>query len=303
MKPTDVTLYTTRSFRSRFLDLNADTEPLFKADFEQFFSIRIEDVYQHTHFPIPPSRESIHSVMLVTRGAFGMHIGTTYQAAGPGDVLVVPAGCVFAIPRVSDDIAGFTCHFAPDMLTQPYLQAPLPMLLPHSRNLYRLDEQLYDRVRHLMYTLHTEYTQHGIAHRPLVSHYLTTILLELQRLHRASVAHEPAAAKTIRKLQAYLADRDTLAQATLKRMADYLGITPNHLNKSVKAALGKPANQLLTELRLLYAKELLAHSDYPIKQIAIEVGFKEVSYFNRRFRQLEGCTPSAYRRTIWERSR
>ena len=54
--------------------------------------------------------------------------------------------------------------------------------------------------------------------------------------------------------------------------------------------------QFVMEERLIAAhKALAARSDVPILGIAYELGFNDVSYFNRSFRQRFGCTPSDVR--------
>jgi AraC-like DNA-binding protein len=54
--------------------------------------------------------------------------------------------------------------------------------------------------------------------------------------------------------------------------------------------------QFVMEQRLAAAhKALLARSNAPILSIAYGLGFNDVSYFNRSFRQRFGCTPSDVR--------
>ena len=47
--------------------------------------------------------------------------------------------------------------------------------------------------------------------------------------------------------------------------------------------------------RIRAAKQLLTRHDLLIKQIAYQVGFDNPNYFSRRFREMEGRTPSSYR--------
>ena len=43
------------------------------------------------------------------------------------------------------------------------------------------------------------------------------------------------------------------------------------------------------------AAELLADTDWKVSDIGERCGFREMSYFTKTFRELKGCTPSAYR--------
>jgi ABC-type Fe3+-hydroxamate transport system substrate-binding protein len=53
----------------------------------------------------------------------------------------------------------------------------------------------------------------------------------------------------------------------------------------------------LTELRIKHAKDLLQHTEKPLKDIALHVGFNDEYYFNRRFKQVVGMPPKQYART------
>ncbi|MDQ0470697.1 AraC family transcriptional regulator [Labrys wisconsinensis] len=59
---------------------------------------------------------------------------------------------------------------------------------------------------------------------------------------------------------------------------------------------GNSFSEYLTMLRISEACKLLADSDLPITDICFEVGYSNVSNFNRVFRARRGMTPSAYRR-------
>ncbi|MFW5830395.1 MAG: helix-turn-helix transcriptional regulator, partial [Planctomycetota bacterium] len=60
-------------------------------------------------------------------------------------------------------------------------------------------------------------------------------------------------------------------------------------------ALGQGFASWQRELRLRRACFLLLYSDQAITGIAMDCGFACLSTFNRQFRQLMRCTPSAYR--------
>ncbi len=53
--------------------------------------------------------------------------------------------------------------------------------------------------------------------------------------------------------------------------------------------------ELVTERRIDRAKTLLAFTSEPAVKIGESIGFSEPAHFARRFRQIVGLTPSAYR--------
>ncbi len=61
------------------------------------------------------------------------------------------------------------------------------------------------------------------------------------------------------------------------------------------AAFARPPMDLLKELRLRRAGQMLKTSDAPVKAIAKAVGYASRSYFSRAFKAFHGIGPAAYR--------
>lgn len=76
-----------------------------------------------------------------------------------------------------------------------------------------------------------------------------------------------------------------------------LGLSGRYV-QDLLAATGGSFSERILELRLQDAKTMLTdtrHHDKRIGDIAFEVGFSDISYFNRSFRKRFGCSPSAAR--------
>ena len=56
--------------------------------------------------------------------------------------------------------------------------------------------------------------------------------------------------------------------------------------------------QALKRIRIQKAKMFLLYSQAPIEEIGKMCGYDSGSYFTKIFRELEGCSPSEYRRNI-----
>lgn len=79
---------------------------------------------------------------------------------------------------------------------------------------------------------------------------------------------------------------------TVKNIAAHLHITENHLIKLFKKKLNQTPNRYILELRLIYARYLLLHSDESVQQVAYSCGFNTPSYFTKRFVQRFGIKPN-----------
>lgn len=104
----------------------------------------------------------------------------------------------------------------------------------------------------------------------------------------------PTRRQTMARLMAYLRGRDE-QPVSLSDAASAVHVSPTYLAHLVKRETGKTFVELLTARRIARARELLVHTDLTVKEIAFRCGFTDVAYFNRRFRQFEGCTPLSVR--------
>ena len=80
-------------------------------------------------------------------------------------------------------------------------------------------------------------------------------------------------------------------------VAKQLGVNPRHLLTAFRTRFGRTPMQYFREFRLRQAQQLLLTTSLPIATISRRVRFREVTYFNRAFKQSVGCTPGEFRRT------
>lgn len=60
----------------------------------------------------------------------------------------------------------------------------------------------------------------------------------------------------------------------------------------------KSVMEYVNDVRIEKAKILLAKGEIPITDIACKVGYNDINYFSRKFRQKTGLTPSKYKKMI-----
>ncbi|MBQ9769565.1 MAG: helix-turn-helix transcriptional regulator [Clostridia bacterium] len=89
-------------------------------------------------------------------------------------------------------------------------------------------------------------------------------------------------------------------ELTVKRVADKFFITESYLSHFFKKRSGKSVMQYVSEARIMKSKLYLEKYDMPIGEIAGLVGFDDINYFSRKFRQLCGETPTQYRSSCRE---
>ena len=91
-------------------------------------------------------------------------------------------------------------------------------------------------------------------------------------------------------------ENNYMNKITIEDMATEVGLSQSHFMKYFKQTMGASFIDYLNEYRLTMASRLLLSSESSILDIAAEVGFDNLSYFNRIFKKRFELTPSAYRK-------
>lgn len=85
------------------------------------------------------------------------------------------------------------------------------------------------------------------------------------------------------------------SEQSVKKLAEAAGLSVSQLNRRMKKIFHLSAGQYLIKVRIDRAARLLAGSDKPLADIALELGFSDQSALSRQFRQATGLTPGQYR--------
>lgn len=81
----------------------------------------------------------------------------------------------------------------------------------------------------------------------------------------------------------------------LKEIAGIANMTVNSFCRYFKTRTRKSYLDFLTEYRIGQACKMLQQEEISISEIAYRVGFGNLSNFNRKFKELNGCTPKEFR--------
>lgn len=85
-------------------------------------------------------------------------------------------------------------------------------------------------------------------------------------------------------------------EITIEEIASQCYYSKSHFMKFFKEVMGVTFIQYLNDYRLDVAAKLLTTTSDSIYEVAMDVGFDNLSYFNRCFKKKYGMTPGQYRK-------
>ena len=84
-------------------------------------------------------------------------------------------------------------------------------------------------------------------------------------------------------------------ELSIERIGEQIGMSRSLLNKKCNALIGKNPIELLQEVRMNNAINLLKNTDMTISDVAFAVGYNDSGYFSTRFKTFTGMSPREMR--------
>lgn len=269
-----------------------DLEEYSKKNINDFYIHGLSDDTYEIKMPLPPHRQNKHSIILVIKGSLIASSGFDIYTINKDTMIVVPAGQITSLSFMSNDIEGFYLHFTANYLSQTdvdfgdWLKKPcIKFNETESAHL----QTLLKRMQKL--------NESG-SNETIIKSYLNTVLAEMKQSNDFRMKLTFSANERITLEFKTLLNYNITKHRSASFYAEKLNITTNHLNKAVKSTLGRRASSLIEEMSILEAKVLMRKSNMAISEIALEIGFEDMSYFGRFFKKHTGVTPTEYRKLI-----
>lgn len=237
---------------------------------------------------IPGRSLDEHLIVLVEHGHLEIQIAEDRFRLGPGALVWIPPN-TFRELRGADD-AQMLWHYK----LRFRLLDSHGCHLSFSKNYFHLQDGIdiipYFRPLIEEHRHHTKY--HNLRLRAL----LTSFATEFFRIERRSDGDNALGLAQRERL-------DRLVTQHLKRgltpadMAGELGLTLDYFSRLFRQTYGISPRGYIIRERIRAAADLLLESKMTVKQLALDFGFHNVSYFCRQFRKIMGQSPAKYRET------
>lgn len=157
------------------------------------------------------------------------------------------------------------------------------LTLEHSDLLY-----IMSRIDEISIINPTNYNQIKTSLRILIIDLFTKYFINFKRSHDSSSAWFSDLLKSMEKKENFSEGLNALLRVSNK--------SHEYLCRVFKSTLNCTPTEYINDLRLKYAANLLIHTDLPIIEISLDVGFNSVSHFNHLFVKKYQLSPYKYRK-------
>lgn len=283
----------------KFFEATFELTAILKPQHSSFHINRLEDVVNHLKFPFLPHRQTVADFLFITKGKSVRSKGLDAYTFGANQFFFLPAYQISSHESMSKNVEGFYCHFDIELFNHksinPDFINALPFLQFNGNPVVEVSHQSKQHIVQLLNRMEQEYRTHEKENSNLLAANLLALFTEVNLFYQSGITTENAAARITKQYKSQLSlhiyERKTVAE-----YASLLSVSPNHLNKSVKAITGKSAQELLAEMILLDAKVLLRQTSLSVSEIAWKLGKEDSSDFIRFFKTKTGLTPTEYRK-------
>ncbi|HMG93032.1 MAG TPA: helix-turn-helix domain-containing protein [Chryseolinea sp.] len=282
-----------------FFDTSVNWKPRFPNLHKQFHINRLEDFIDHLKFPFPPHRQTVYDFIFITKGKSTRSKGLDNYDFSANTFFFLPAYQISTHDVMTRDTTGFYCHFDLEIFNRKCIKqdvlADYSFLDFTGNPLVTISDTAKLHVINLLTRLELEYSNPTKIDLDIISVNLLALFVEVRQFAKKEKITENASFRITQRykneLSRYIYEKHSVAE-----YAGMLAVSPNHLNKCVKAATGKSAQDLLSDMVILESKVLLKQSTLTVNEIAWKTGKEDPSDFIRFFKSKTGLTPTEYRK-------
>lgn len=250
-----------------------------------------------------PHRHDFYEILYVTEGAGTHFIDFNAYPIEPNTFYFISPGQVHYW-ETTVPLEGEILVFTEDFL----LLAPADYMVLSELSFFhtiegspilKLNESDHVQMASLYRVIAEEFNVFDFRASSVLRAYLHILLVQIQRIcatqeTEAGMKRDKIAQKLTRQFKQLITNQSVIGQS-VQAYAGKLGVSVNHLNKTVKATTGYTPGQLIRQEIILEAKRLFRHTDLTATEVGFRLGFEDSSYFGRFFKREVGVTPGRFR--------
>jgi AraC-like DNA-binding protein len=251
----------------------------------------------------PPAGPGIYLLGLLTGGRLRLITPGSSLLLATGTLFLVPPGtaCRFARePETRASGVRFPRSLVDPLLLDSALTAAVELLAAASPRTIRLHGHEVEEAAAVFSWLERE----ARAVRPAAAMTRLKIMEAILLAARGETPQDAGGATGSRAVMRFHPEealqfvRDHCTDPlTLPGLASRYGLNPSYFSRLFHRHAGMPLVEFVNKARVQRSCQLLKRSDASILEVAVAVGYNNLSHFNRCFRRTMGMSPREYRST------
>ena len=252
-----------------------------------------------------PHRIKAGLFLLCVEGSVTVSINLSRYRVNKYDFVTLVPNNFIQFHEISDDarfyLAGFSSEFMTNINFIKSTMGFLPVITEHP--IMPLEEQvaqLYIDGYRLLLRAQSLTPNHSLVNKDLIIAYLTIFMqgtAELYKNHSDWTNGVRTRTNEIYRKFIQLVVEHYTTEHSVSFYAAQLNLSLPHFCTTIKKAIGLTPLEIISSIITMDAKAQLRSTDLTVKEIAFSLGFNNLSFFNKYFRQHTGMTPQEYRRT------
>lgn len=252
-----------------------------------------------------PHRIKAGLFLLCVEGSVTVSINLSRYRVNKYDFVTLVPNNFIQFHEISDDarfyLAGFSSEFMTNINFIKSTMGFLPVITEHP--IMPLEEQvaqLYIDGYRLLLRAQSLTPNHSLVNKDLIIAYLTIFMqgtAELYKNHSNWTNGVRTRTNEIYRKFIQLVVEHYTTEHSVSFYAAQLNLSLPHFCTTIKKAIGLTPLEIISSIITMDAKAQLRSTDLTVKEIAFSLGFNNLSFFNKYFRQHTGMTPQEYRRT------
>lgn len=247
-----------------------------------------------------PHKHNSYLAVLFTKGSGRHEIDFNSYEIKPGSLFLLAPGKTHHW-ELSEDIDGYIFSHTSNFYDLHYShnrihQFPFFYSIQNTPYL-SLSKKNSLEIEHLFKKVLQEYQNKNAFQHQLILSYIDIIYAEASRLYLLDNSQKSIKSNSYsEKFQQFeeLIEKNYITEKSPSQYADWMNISPKHLNRITKTVIGKTASEVITDRILLEAKRRFLHTKNSFSAIAISLGYEDYAYFSKLFKKSSGLTPTEF---------
>jgi len=247
-----------------------------------------------------PHKHNSYLAILFTKGSGRHEIDFNSYEIKPGTIFLLAPGQTHHW-ELSEDIDGYIFSHTANFYDLHYShnrvhEFPFFYSIQNTPCL-TLEKKKQTEIELLFKKLFEEYLSNEALQQQMILSYIDIIYVELSRLYLAANSQKIIKANSYsEKFQQFesLLEKNYIQEKSPSQYADWMNISPKHLNRITKTIIDKTASEVITDRIILEAKRRVLHTKNNFSEIAVSLGYVDYAYFSKLFKKASGLTPTGF---------